>query len=44
VECPRQADHTLQNRQVIGVVEHVTDKAAVDLDGVDRQVLQVRQR
>jgi PAS domain S-box-containing protein len=44
VEGLGQAHHAVHNAQVVRVVQHVAHKALVDLDQVNRQVAEVRQR
>ena len=38
-----QADHSLQNGQIVRIVEHVPDKTLVDLELIDGQAFQVGQ-
>lgn len=39
-----QAQHPIQDRQIVGVIEHVVNKAPVNLEAVGRQAFQIGER
>lgn len=44
LKCAGQADHRLNDVQISGIAQHVTDKGLVNFQDVDGQMLQMRQR
>ena len=43
IQCPRQPDDCRGNRDSVRIARHIHDEGAVDLEGRDREVLEVAQ-